>query len=439
MNVHWVYRAIAASIGAITPVLTSSSAIAASAARSAPIAQEERQLAQSFAEDLPADVATLVKDNNAFALDLYHHLRQQPGNLFIAPYSLSRSFAMTYAGARGQTAAEIAKVLHLSLPEPRVHEAFASLVVILPHQTEGIPRLESIDRLWGQENYPFQDPFVETIARHYQASLARIDFAKQPELARETINQWIAERSNGRIQNLLRPKDIGANTRLILTNTVYFKAQWFSPFSPQRTESAPFAIAPGQTVPVPMMYQLMNPTSIVEYDDLTLLDLPYRDTTISTVVLLPTQTAELQRVEAQITPENLQRWFSDLDRHWSTEQPLSAHIWLPKFELQSKLDLSQVLSSLGMPSAFSKSADFSGIDNSRDLYLSAAIQQTFITVNEQGTEASASSAVASGVRGAQNSTLEFRADRPFIFLIRDNTSGSLLFIGRLVNPGELSP
>ncbi|MBW4679382.1 MAG: serpin family protein [Microcoleus vaginatus WJT46-NPBG5] len=382
---------------------------------------------------LPPETDTLVNSNTGFALDLYKYLRQEvsrqnggkEGNVFFSPYSLSTGLAMTYAGARGQTAAEMGKALHFNLPPERLHPAFSALRANIEADSRQNYQLDIANRLWGQKGYNFLEAFLEITRNFYNATLEKLDFTAAPEAARTQINQWIAQKTHEKIKDLIPPGVLSSDTRLVLTNAIYFKAAWFSPFDPSKTKNEPFTTLDGQPVPVPMMHQAGQMFGYAEIEGLQVLELPFVDDRLSVVILLPQQVDGLPELERRLTPENLTKWVSSL----SSEVPVS--VWLPKFQLRSEFELKEVLSKMGMPLAFSPNSDFSGMNGQKDLFISNVIHKTFADVNEAGTEADAATAITAATRGSGNA---FKADHPFIFLIRDAESGSVLFLGRVVNP-----
>ncbi len=373
---------------------------------------------------LPAKVGALVKGNNAFALDLYRQLRNQKGNLFFSPYSTSIALAMTYAGARGQTATEMSKVLHFTLEQESLHPAFASLITKLNTQNQQGFQLTIANRLWGQQGYGFLNAFLQLTQENYGAALEEVDFSGSTEEARRTINKWVEQQTHNKIQDLIAPQMINSSTALVLTNAIYFKATWFSQFNPANTKNEPFTVAPGQQVNVPMMSQEAA-LGYADLGDVQVLELPYVGQETSMVILLPKKVDGFAELEQQLTPEKLENWVSFISQDECPE-----NIYLPKFKVNAEFDLKQVLSKMGMALAFEGAADFSGMNGKKDLSINAAIHKAIINVDEFGTEAAAATAV--GVVRCGGGT--FRADRPFIFLVRDRQSGSILFLGRVVNP-----
>jgi serpin B len=377
-----------------------------------------------------ADVASVVEGNNAFAFDLYAKLKGEKGNIIYSPYSISTALAMTYAGARGETAAEVRKTLRFAFGQEKLHPAMADLVDDLNSrggdEGEGAYELVVANRLWGQAGYRFLAPFLGLNKAYYGAGLEQVDFARATERARKTINAWVEDRTREKIKELLKPGVLTPLTRLVLTNAIYFKGNWASEFKKERTSDAPFHVTPERTVNVPTMRQ----TAKFGYTDtpgLQVLEMPYVGGELSMVVLLPKKADGLAEFEATLSAAQLKTWVSRL-------RTRKVAVFLPKFKLEFGIGLAKTLAAMGMPRAFDdRRADFSGMDGTRELYISAVIHKAFVDVNEEGTEAAAATAVVIGKRSVSRLPV-FRADRPFVFLIRDRVTGSVLFIGRVTDP-----
>jgi len=379
-----------------------------------------------------ADVAATVEGNNAFAFDLYAKLRGQEGNLVFSPYSISTALAMTYAGARGKTAGQMEKVLHFTLGQGKLHPAMADLVDDLNTRggdgKEGSAyELVVANRLWGQKGYRFLDPFLALNRTYYGAGLEQVDFARATDAARKTINAWVEDKTRDKIKELLKPPHLTPLTRLVLTNAIYFKGNWMSQFKKERTKDAPFSVSPASKVAVPTMRQTEK-FGYAEAEGLQVLELPYVGDELSMVILLPRKTDDLAEIEATLGAGRLKAWLSRLGKR-------KVQMFLPRFKIEFGLDLKRALKSMGMPLAFDEhKADFSGMDGRIWLYIGAVIHQAYVDVNEEGTEAAAATAVVMEGRGMPRPPPVFRADHPFLFLIRDGKTGSILFIGRVTDP-----
>lgn len=385
-------------------------------------------MAQSSAP--AADQAALAQGNNAFAVDLYSHLRTQPGNLFFSPESISTAFSMAYAGARGQTATQIQQVFHFTLPPERLHPAMGALLRSMngPHPHY---ELHVADALWAEQDETFLPDYLKLMQDDYGAGLQRVDFLHASEAVRGQINNWVAQETNNRIQNLIGPGALTPQTRLVLTNAIYFKGSWQAPFLADDTMTENFYLSAKQTVKTPLMHR----TGDYYYFDggsFQALELPYNGSELAMVVLLPKQKDGLPALEKQFTAAAVNTWIDKL------ELADKVVLTLPRFTMTQQFELSSALSAMGMPQAFSSQADFSGMTGKPGFTISAAIHKAFVEVNEQGTEAAAATGmimVATAMRD-EPPPIVFRADHPFLFLIRDLQSGEILFLGRLENPAS---
>jgi serpin B len=374
------------------------------------------------------DTAAAVQGDNVFALDLYSRLRAEKGNLFFSPYSISSALAMTYAGARGQTAEQMATTLHFSLPPDRLHPAFGDLMAQLhganPQQKF---KLSVANALWGQKGYDFLPAFLAVTKKNYGAGLQEVDFG-QAEQARKTINDWVEKQTNDKIKELIKPGMLDIDTRLVLTNAIYFKAAWAEVFQAGATKKADFQTA-NEKVKVDMMHQGLQANHF-KGDGFQVVELPYEQHQLSMLVFLPAKKDGLAEFEQGLTSAKLDGWLKSMKRH-------TVDLKLPKFKFTSEFSLKKVLSEMGMSLAFTKQADFSGMTTREKLYISAVVHKAFVDVHEKGTEAAAATAVImktlSAVIGGPMAT--FHADHPFVFMIRDNRTGSILFLGRVSNPG----
>jgi serine protease inhibitor len=373
------------------------------------------------------DVKALVTGNTTFALDLYRELRGDEGNLFFSPYSISAALGMTYAGARGNTGAQMARVLHFALDQDRLHPAFASVEARLGAvQDRGDVRLRVANSLWPQEGYPLLDEFLALTERFYGVVITPLDY-NEPEVARRTINAWVEERTEGRIEGLIPPGTLLA--LLVLVNAVAFKGNWARQFDEGLTRDAPFWLTAKDQVRVPLMQQL-GTFGYAQVDGLHILELPYAGDDVSMVVFLPSEIDGLAALEDSLNVESLNRWMGRL-------RASEVQVYLPRFEMRCGFRLGARLKAVGMTDAFDDSADFSGIDGTLSLYISAVLHQAYVDVNEEGTEAAAATAVVMAPKGIPLPSPTFRADHPYLFLIRERTTGSILFLGRVVIPAPV--
>ncbi|MEW6229087.1 MAG: serpin family protein [Bacillota bacterium] len=376
-----------------------------------------------------ADIDSIVAGNNSFAFDLYRQLARDKGNLFFSPYSISSALAMTYAGARGETAKQMADVLHFSLAPERLHPVFSDLTGMFNAGGKSY-QLSVANALWGQVGYKFLPGFLDITNKYYGAGFKEVDYVKAREQARQTINKWVEAKTNDKIKNLIQPDDLSTLTRLVLTNAIYFKGKWEIQFKPEATKPMPFYMSAKEKVDVPMMHQVAK-FNYAENDQAQILEMPYTGGDLSMVVLLPKPGYELAKLEDMLRPEVIRSWLSQLSKK-------EVEVFLPRFKLEERFVLNEELHGLGMIDAFDKvAADFSGMTPGPDLYISMVIHKAFVEVNEEGTEAAAATAVIMDTKAMiLDKPPVFRADRPFVFLVRDLRSGSILFMGRLANPAK---
>ncbi len=377
-----------------------------------------------------ATLTRLVDGNTEFAVDVYRQLSRADGNLFFSPFSLSAALAMTYAGARENTARQMARVLHFDLDDAALHAAFAQLQASLAAaQESGQVQLTLANSLWPQIGYPFLPDFLALLQKFYAAPITPVDFVHAAESARLAINAWAETHTAGKITELLQPGILDELTRLVLVNAIYFKGDWASQFDRRWTKEAPFWLTASDSIIAPLMQQTGR-FRYADMDDVQTLCLPYAGDAVSMLVFLPSKEMGLAAFEAAFTLRHVERWAGAL-----TEQQVQ--VFLPRFKIACTLRLDETLKALGMPDAFDMDlADFSGMDAKPQwLYLTAVVQEARVEVNEEGTEAAAASAAVINVRSVPAPPPVFRADRPFVFLIMDNATQSILFCGRVVNPG----
>jgi serpin B len=380
------------------------------------------------------DQAALVEGANAFALDLYARLADKGGNLFFSPASIDTALAMTYAGAGGSTAEQMAKTLHFSLPPAKLHAAFAADIKQLnsPGLTwEKKPAYELViaNCLWGQKGFAFKGDFLGLVKASYGAGLREVDFGDEPA-ARGTINKWVAEQTKDKILDLLMPGTLTPTTRLVLTNAIYFKSAWQTKFQAAATKDGKFTTADGKAVQAPMMHQT-NQFGYAETEDLLALEMPYVQDELSMVILLPKSADGLPAVEKKLSPAEWGKWTQALRQ----ARP-RVDVMLPKFKVTQAFSLDRTLAAMGMPDAFDGAkADFSGMTEKEKLFIGLVIHKAFVDVDENGTEAAAATAVVMrGMAVMAQQPKVFHADHPFLFLIKHTRSGEILFVGRVTDP-----
>jgi serpin B len=386
--------------------------------------------------DMTAQEA-VTSANNRFAFDLYSRLGNEntaSTNLFFSPFSISSALAITYEGARGQTADEIQSVFHFPSDTADLRNGFAGLNTAI-NSGDAAYSLRTANALWAEKTYPFLPEYIENAERYYGAKATNLDFINQPEPSRLTINRWVEEQTNDKIKDLLSEGTIDPLTRLVITNAIYFKGTWVKQFDTNNTTEEDFLTPAGKTVKVPMM-QRTDEDAIYRYaetDDLQLLVMPYEHAggrQLSMVVLLP-KGDRLAPVETSLDAQTLPA----LQQAATSRQ---VEMYFPKFKLETKYDqLGLILAAMGMPTAFTDRADFSGMGGENDLFISDVIHQAYVDVNEEGTEAAAATAVVVRLQSAQikpEPVPVFRADHPFLFFIQDDETGAILFMGRIADP-----
>ncbi len=382
----------------------------------------------------PSDQSRLVADNAAFAFDLYRVLSSKPGNLFLSPYSISTALVMAQAGARGQTQAQINKALHFTLPSASLHQSFNALQLELNKREQNQSdanqkdfQLKVTNALWGEKTYTFKAEFLDLLAENYGAGLKLVDFKTAPEPSRQTINAWVSDQTEQKIKDLLPQGSIDSLTRLVLTNAIYFKADWSNPFTEKFTQPAEFTLLDGKKTQVQMMAtdaKYMYAKGI----GYQAIELPYKSNKLSMFIILPDE-GKFSEVETSLNGNGLNKAFANLEL-------IQVNLKMPKFTFETSSNLVDSLEALGMTDAFSAElADFSGIDGTRDLFISHALHKAFISVDEKGTEAAAATALVFQLVSMPMKIIDLTIDRPFLFYIFDKQSGTLLFMGRLVNPG----
>lgn len=386
------------------------------------------QLARDTSPNVPQeDLKKLVDGNSAFALDLYQVIRDQENNLFFSPYSISLALAMTYAGARGETAQQMVDALQFSLPQERLHPAFNAIDLTLMGYGGGDNfTLRIANAIWGLTGTRFEDEFLDTLSLNYGAGMRRLDFDSNPEGARLRINEWVSEQTNDKIRDLLPPQSIKPLTVLVLTNAIYFNAAWEYAFPVEGTSDGEFTLLEGSKVTVPMMaWPRHVSVRYAEGDGYKAVELPYKGASVSMLILLP----ELNRFEefdSALSATRVEEILNGLEER-------EVLVRMPRFRYECPLSLANILAEMGMPIAFTPTADFSGITTDYQIWIDKVLHKAFISVDEKGTEAAAATAVTM-VMGIPPSPVEITIDSPFIFLIRDDATGTILFMGRVLNP-----
>jgi serpin B len=381
------------------------------------------------------EIAELSRGNTAFALDLYEAIRDQPGNLFYSPFSISIALAMTYAGANTNTETQMADTLRFTLSEERLHTAFNAVDLALSSRGDGAQgqdgegfRLKVVNATWGKPDYPFLDEYLDVLAVNYGAGMRLLDFANNPEASRIAINEWVEQETEDKIKNLIPRGVITTLTRLVLTNAVYFNAAWASPFEEGSTSDSSFQLFDGSNVSVPMMTQIAE-FGYVDGGNYEAIELPYDGGELAMLIVAPT-VGTYGEVEDDLSADFIDGVVASLE-------PRDVNLTMPTFEFDTDVALSKILPEMGMVDAFDPTlSDFSGIDDGfrRDLHITDVLHKAFVAVNEKGTEAAAATAVIVGILSAPQFDVALTLDRPFFFLIRDIETNAVLFFGRVTDP-----
>ncbi|MBN1550213.1 serpin family protein, partial [bacterium] len=367
----------------------------------------------------------LVESHNVFALSLYHNIRNNKGNVVISPYSISTALGMAYAGARGSTQKQMAEVLHFNLDQEKLHSAFKKLQAHLGViQNKGHIELSIANALWIQKDFHLLEEFLDLMRKNYRAGVHTVNYAEDLESVRKAINAWVKRETKNKIKEIIRHGMLDQSTCLVLTNAIYFRGNWKNQFEKKLTNNAPFYLTQNKSVEVSMMNQL-NKFKYFENDSFQIIELPYVGNDLSMIVLLPKKIDGLSEIESSLSTESLKALINGLYEE-------EVIVFLPRFKVGFQILLSKTLEQMGMRDAFNPgSANFSGINGTRSLYINDIIHKVFLDVHEEGTEAAAATGIVS-----KSIKPVMRIDHPFLFIIRDNRSGSILFLGKIVNPKE---
>jgi len=371
------------------------------------------------------NVTQIAESCNAFSCNLYSQLKQEDGNLFFSPFSISTALEMAYAGARGITEKEMAQVLHNTLSQEQLHPAYANLIQTLNNEQNDSYELSVANKLFIQKNFKLLPSFETIIKTNYTDALGFVDFVNNPQAAVDTVNNWVSLKTKEKIKDIISTKDIDDLTRLVIANAIYFKGKWEKPFDTKSTKISTFHVDNKNNVEVNTMRK-KEKYNYMENDSLKMLELYYKEKNLSMVIILPNEIDGLQDIEKNITSETLTNWMSQL-------QSKKVTVEIPKFEIETSYHLKDNLKKMGMPSAFSGSANFKGMAQ-EPLYISKVIHKAFIKTDEEGTEAAAATVIIMAKFAMREEPKTFIADHPFIFLIKDNQTDLILFMGRLAKP-----
>lgn len=387
----------------------------------------------------PENIEALSQGNSAFALSFYDLIRQDGDNIIFSPISLSLALSMTMAGADTSTEQAMLEALKLTLPEEEVYPAFNALLLAIEESEqqsmgmqedsdEGNFQLNIANSIWGQAGYDFKENFLDTIARHFGAGMYTVDYQQDPEAARNAINDWVEGETEDKIQDLIPPGAIDTLTRLVLANAIYFNGAWLYPFSETETEEAPFITLDGSETTVDMMNLSGERLSYARGENVQAVSLPYLSSDFAMTILVP-DSGSFSAIEDELSPDSL----SDV---LESMQMVPVNLQMPKFDFESTVNAKDPLAALGMAEAFDADlADFSGITEAEELFITDVLHKATITVDEEGTEAAAATAVIVGIESAMpDEPISLVIDRPFLFMIRHQPTGTILFMGRVTQP-----
>ena len=384
-------------------------------------------------QSIPQEFDTVVGANNQFAFDLYSEYKEEKGNIFFSPYSVSTALTMTYEGAMGKTAEEIQAVLRIP-KDDEIRRLESAKIYDQINKNNDDYKLSTANALWAQKDYIFLEEYINNVEKYYGGKTTNLDFIAETETSRVIINDWIEDQTNNKIKNLISKGALNDLTRLVLTNAIYFKGTWILQFDKKDTKDENFKTDLGQTIKVPMMKLIGDSArfNYAEVDKTQILELPYEGEDLSMLLILPEED-NLKKLERSISAEKLSDWRSALKKQ-------RVDVYIPKFKFETKYFMAETLKEMGISDAFVfGAADFSQMDGTKDLYISDVIHQAFVEVNEEGTEAAAATAVImtwGSVGGEKAITPVFRADHSFIFIIQQKETGNILFIGRVSDPNK---
>ena len=374
----------------------------------------------------------VVSANTKFAFQLYRHLSDIAlfgENVFFSPFSVSSALANVYAGAKGTTKTQMAEALNLDDVTENVHEGFRDLFITFNDPTNNYT-LQVANGLFGRKGFSFLETYLNLASRCYDANLKTVDFVGDPDGSRKHINDWTAKKTNQKIKELFEEGAIDTDSILVIVNAIYFKGVWSIPFDTEHTVSAPFHLSPSRQVPMEMMtlkgerFRYADNIAL----DCKIVELPYAGDEVSMYVFLPNAVDGLSKLEKSLSVDLFNSAMSNMRK-------FTVDVIIPKFKLMEKSKLKAILMSMGMQNVFDAgTADLSGIDGRRNLVVSDVVHQAYVDVNEEGTEATAATGVHIQLTSMQVGQPIFKADHPFLFLIREKTSGSVLFMGRLNEP-----
>ena len=367
-----------------------------------------------------------TSDANSFALKTYKQLANKDDkNVFFSPISINLAIGITYAGAKGETEQQMASVFNFPENTQKFHKSMGALQENILSKASDRVEISLTNQLWADQNYKFRCQYLQKAKKCYKAPVKRLNFYSNLDESRISINNWVEEQTNDKIKDLLPEGSLSEQTKMVITNTIYFKGQWEKKFDERNTRNEEFTTITGQKIETPTM-NTSTKLNIYQEKNLKLIELPYDGKQFSMLVLLPNKRVTLASIEKELSTKSLNHYISSMTM---SEVRLS----LPKFKFDASYKLKTVLSDMGMPLAFSNAADFTGMSKIKDLRIDELFHKAFVEVSEEGTEAAAATAVVV-VRKTSIISNEFKANRPFLFFIRENETGNILFFGRIANP-----
>jgi serpin B len=375
-------------------------------------------------------ISDIVNGNNQFALEMFSKLGDQQENVFFSPWSVYLALAMASEGAKGKTAKEMQQVMHFPENDSLRMQSFASAYDMFNAKDAGYI-LSTANALWVEKEYPLLSNFSADIEKYYHGTARNVDFKGATEDTRKTINSWVEERTNNKIKDLISPGGINLQTQLVITNAVYFNGLWVRSFDKNATKKGDFKTGDGRIIETPMMESLGKESlfNYTETGDMQMLELPYKGKKISMIILLP-KSDDISLLEKSLSIERLAEWKKGLREG-------QVDVYIPKFTFTAKYFMARNFEDMGMSTAFTPEANFSGISGRKDLFINEIIHQTFVDVNEEGTEAAAATAIAMPTMARDAPRIPvFNADHPFVFIIQDTETGNILFMGRVSDPSK---
>jgi len=376
------------------------------------------------------NVKTVVEGNSRFAFDLYAKVKEDK-NIFFSPFSISSALSMTYAGAANKTEAEMREVLYFKENNDKFHKEFSEILkkVEVKTKDKASPQISIANKLYAQKDYKFKDDFLSIPKKYYNSELQKVDFKdeKNRDEARKEINSWVEKNTNNKIQELIAPNILSDLTRLVLVNALYFKAPWQTFFKEEKTSKKEFWTDEKNSTKVDFMQGIYK-SAYFQNDMLQIAVLPYKDNVASLIIFLPKEKNGFSEFQKEFTYENYTKWMSK-----TVSKKIAFSI--PKFKIEDNYRLKDVFQKMGMKAPFSRKADFSGMTGNKELKISKIIHKSFIEIDEKGTEAAAATAVVMNRKnGNSGLPVSFKADHSFIFIIKDNRTNSILFMGHVIKP-----